>query len=132
MPIKRKVVKKKHKEVSHIYAHDWDILDGERIPRWPSKEEPRRIKVLINSWSGISPGASHYHVTVEIEQQQWWCENENAWISLSCDMTGAPYNLRASLPRKGDAEIVADHFISIIQLDKSQLWKIDRSGLDED
>lgn len=98
-----------------IYAHDWEILGEDRIPRWPSKiGEKRGIKVEINSWVGISVGAKHYNVTVEEQDNMWWSEKENSWVELSCDSERGGYSLRASLLTKEEAIKVAKFFVKLI------------------
>jgi len=98
-----------------IYAHDWKILGEDRIQRWPSKiGEKRPIKVEISSWIGISVGAKHIKVNVEEEENQWWCEDENAWVTLSCDAERGGYSLKAEVYTEEEAIKTAKYFILLI------------------
>jgi hypothetical protein len=100
---------------STIYAHDWEILGDERIPRWPSKtNEKRKLKVSINSWVGISIGAKHYNVKVEEQNNMWWCEDKNSWVELSCDSEKGGYELEAKLLTEAEAIKVAKFFIKLV------------------
>ncbi|MFA5166833.1 MAG: hypothetical protein WC449_06110 [Candidatus Paceibacterota bacterium] len=98
-----------------IYAHDWNILNGERIPRWPSKiGDLRSLVVTITSWIGVSIGAKHVSVRVEEEKNQWWSEEQNDWVILSCDHGNRGYELRAEVYSNEEAKKVAKYFIKII------------------
>jgi hypothetical protein len=67
---------------------DWDKLGDDRIRRWPHEYGGKRpIRVTINSWVGTSAiGARHYYLEVEEEENQWWCEKENSWVTFSMDL----------------------------------------------
>lgn len=80
-----------------------EMLKGEYILRWPhfkykdwktafDPEHPdsRRINVKITSWVGTSAGAKHIYVTVEEEENMYWCEEKNAWLMpfAHSDVTG--------------------------------------------
>lgn len=118
----RTVTKKMRASGSYTLVHDWEILKGERIRRWPSLEDPRTVTISISSWAGFAPGASHFHLTIEVRPQQYWCEDKNCWVEVS-SQSAPPYTLRASVPREGDAQRLAAEFIKIVKLDKSQLWR---------
>lgn len=101
--------------MSEMYAHEWEILKGERIPRWPSKiGELRPINVDITSWLGISPGASHYYVEVREKFNMWWCEDENCWVELSCDSGNKGYSMKADVFTLSEAVNMAINFIKLI------------------
>lgn len=98
-----------------MYAHNWEILGGDRIPRWPSEDDPRTIHVSVTSWVGLSVGAKHYSVRVEEEHNQWWSEDENTWTELSCDSGKRGYSFTGELMTKKDAEEFANHCIELIK-----------------
>lgn len=112
-----------------IHAHDWEILKGERIRRWPSASGGlREIRVEISSWVGMSAGAKHTNVTVVEEDNQWWCEDENAWVSLSCDAERGGYDLRASVFTKEEAIKVAKHFLRLITREHPNDYEVNWNG----
>ena len=99
-----------------MLAHDWEILGGERIPRWPSEiKEKRPLGVRIYTWVGTSAiGAKHFNAEVNEEQNQWWCEDRNAWVTLSCDGERDGVSMRASVLTEGDAIKMAMHFVELV------------------
>lgn len=97
-----------------LYAHDWEILGGDRIRRWPGPDE-RTITVQVNSWVGISPGAKHYKAIVTEQNNQWWCEQENCWAELSCDTEKGGYSMRAECMTEDEANQMARLFVEMIQ-----------------
>ena len=110
---------------TYIYAHDWEILRGERIKRWPSEDDVRTLTVSIDSWKGVSIEAKHFNVKVEEEKNQWWCEYENAWVELSCDSGAKGYSLRASVMTKEEAIKIAKHFVRlVIKTNPKQKYKV--------
>ncbi len=112
-----------------IYSDNWELLNGERIARWPSKtgKDPRKISVTINSWIGLSPGAKHYYVKVVEKDNMWWCEEKNAWVNVTIDSECGGYKLEASIITEEQAIKLAKYFIKIImgRLPKSWCNKAD-------
>ena len=103
-----------------ILAHDWNRISEPRIPRYPSKiGEKRDLVVSYFSWVGIEENAKHYEVTVTEEPNQWWSEEDNDWVELSCDPNKRGYELRASVYTKEEAERVAKAFIGIVDTNKN-------------
>ena len=112
-----------------IYAHDWGILGEDRIKRWQEGpyqcrekrgkgrsvwQEKRPVKVQITTYIGtIAINASHYYVKVEEAKNQWWCEERNAWVELSCD-TSYGYNLSANVYTQQEAIQVALRFLETV------------------
>lgn len=112
-----------------IFAHDWNILKGERIPRWPSKcGEKRPLRVEINSWIGICPGAKHYYAKVREEDNQWWSEDENAWVQLSCDSARGGYSLEADVMTEEEAIELAKYFVLLVAGKRREHHEIIWSG----
>lgn len=102
--------------MNHISTGDWGILGDDRIRRWPGTwGGKRRINVEWSSWVGVSPGARHIDVNVTEEDNQWWSENENAWVSIYSDSTATGYDLRAKVYTESEAEEVADFFVEFIK-----------------
>jgi hypothetical protein len=99
----------------YILAHDWEILKGERIPRWPSKiGEKRTLRAEITSWVGTyAIGARHFYARAEEQNNQWWCEDENGWVELSCDTEKSGLSLQADLMTEKEAIDVLLAFIEI-------------------
>ena len=101
--------------MKYISTRDWDILQGERIRRWPgSWGGARKIRVDINSWKGLSLGAKHWNVTVTEEDNQWWCEPENAWVEIYRDSEKSGYSLTAAVFTPEEAAKVTKQFVAII------------------
>lgn len=98
-----------------LYAHDWSVLGDDRIRRWPSPDEPRGLRVEITTWIGTSLGAKHFYAKVKEEDNQWWSEEENTWVELSCDSEKGGYDLRADCMTRQEAEEVAKFFVHMIQ-----------------
>ncbi len=99
-----------------ILAHDWEILgDEDRIRRWPSQiGEKRGLKVRLYTWVGTCAiGATHFSVSIEEQNNMWWCEERNAWVELTCDLERSGISLSASLSKQEDAIKVALKFIEI-------------------
>ena len=95
-----------------IFTHNWEILKGERIPRWPSQTgEPRPVTIEISSWKGISFGAKHVNLRVEEAKNQWWCEDENAWVQISCDSEADGRSMTAAVYTQEEAKQLAVFFI---------------------
>lgn len=95
-----------------IFAHDWNILGKDRIRRWPSKiGEKRAVRVTIDTWIGISFGAHHWYVEVIEEDNEWWSEEENAWVHLSCDSERGGINLKAAVDSQDKAVELARWFV---------------------
>ena len=112
-----------------MYAHDWNVLKGERIRRWPSKiGDKRGINVDISSWVGISIGAKHVNVEVAEEHNQWWSEEDNAWVDLSCDAERNGYSLKASVYTNKEAIKVAKFFIRLIVGEHKENYEIRWDG----
>ena len=113
-----------------IYAHDWKILGDDRIPRWPSKiGEKRPIRVEINSYTTIGAiGAKHWYVNVEEHKNQWWSEERNAWVELSCDSGNKGYHLRASVLTIDEAIEVAKMFVVLIAGQRRRKHYVEWSG----
>ena len=108
---------------------NWEVLKGERIRRWPSSFGGKRnINVEMHSWVDVSPGASHIEVSVYEEKNQWWCEDQNCWVSIYSDSTASGYSLRASVYTDEEAESLARSFIKII-LENNKDTKYTISGL---
>jgi hypothetical protein len=122
-----------------LYAHDWEILKGQRIRRWtnnlkrqeqvkPQVEDPRRVTVTLSSWVGTSPGARHYYVKIEEEQNQWWCEDRSTWVKLSCDSTSNGFSLRADCYSPEEALELAKFTVNLIfgrpRTKKRKMWRI--------
>ena len=102
--------------MKQISTNNWNILDGERIRRWPSPFGGKRgISVDMYSWVGVSPWARHIEITVDEEKNQWWSESENAWISIYSDSTASGYSLRASVYTEKEAKKVSDYFVKLIK-----------------
>lgn len=99
----------------YILAHNWDILNGERIRRWPSKSDSRVIRINITTWKNIDLGAKHYDVDIEEEPNQWWCEEKNAWVELSCDSYKQGYSFKAKVMSKEQADNFVEFCIKFIQ-----------------
>lgn len=97
-------------------AVDWHILkDEQRIRRWPSAiGEKREIRVTITTWKGVSIGAKHWTVHVEEQDNAWWCEDENAWVTIQCDSERRGYSLRAEVLSKQEAVKLATDFVTMI------------------
>jgi hypothetical protein len=98
-----------------IFAHDWEILKGERIPRWPSQiGEKRRLKITIDTWVGtMAIGAKHFYARIEEEKNMWWCEGENAWVDLSCDTESSGISMEANVMTEEEAIAMALAFIEV-------------------
>lgn len=112
-----------------IFTHDWNILKGERIPRWPSKiGEKRPLRVEITSWKGISSGARHHYCHVQEQDNQWWCEDENAWISLSCDTGNKGYSMNADVMTESEAVALAKLFVKLVAGDGLKNHEVCWSG----
>jgi len=99
----------------YINTSDWNILKGERIPRFPSKiGEKRKVIVDYSSWKGLSVGAKHNYVKVMEENNQWWCEDENAWVEIYTDSEKSGYSLKAEVMTEKEAKEVAKFFVQLI------------------
>jgi len=48
-----------------------DIPEPHRF-KYPDSDEKRVVRVTINSWVGISPGAIHYYATIQEEENPVW------------------------------------------------------------
>ena len=101
----------------YIMAHDWEILKGERIPRWPSQiGEKRRLKVTIDTWVGTTAiGAKHFYARIEEERNMWWCESENSWVELSCDSENTGISMDAHVMSEEEAIAMALAFIDVVK-----------------
>jgi len=116
--------------MKEIRTHDWGILKKERIRRWPSKiGEKRNLRVEITSWVGISIGAKHIYVKVEEQDNSWWCEDENAWVELSCDAEKGGYSLTASVTSEDEAITLAKYFVELVAGKRRQNHNVIWSGL---
>lgn len=91
---------KERKEVNRsISTGDWDILNGKRIRRWPggSWSGYRCLTVKIDSWVGISMGATHTYLNIKEEDNSWWCEEKDAWVNIYGDNSGTGMRVKADL-----------------------------------
>ena len=86
------------RSISTISTGDWGILGDDRIRHWPSETGDKRpLKVDISSWVGISAGAKHVKVIVAEAENEWWCENENAWVRIYTDTESGGYEMTANV-----------------------------------
>lgn len=102
--------------MNEIFAHDWAILGDDRIRRWPStdKTDLRTIRVTINTWIGTSIGAKHWKVRVEEKENQWWSEDRNAWVSLSCDTSSNGCSMEGEVLKEEHAIRLAKIYVGMI------------------
>ena len=98
-----------------LYAHDWGVLGEDRIRRWPSEDDDRGLTVEVTSWIGVSVGAKHFYAKVKEENNQWWSEEKNCWVELSCDSEKGGYSLKADCMTHKEAEEVAEFFVKMIK-----------------
>lgn len=127
MPKKRKSTPASRQRASrHIYTGDWEILGGDRIRRWPSTDDERTIKVTQRSWVGLSPGAKHIDVRVEEEDNQFWSESENAWVTIYGDTGARGYRFEGDVMSREEAEAFEEACLAIIQANKDQLYRVSR------
>ena len=107
-----------------IGTSNWEILQGERIRRWPSQiGEKRTIRAKIETWKGISIGASHWYVKIEEEENMWWCEPENAWVNIYTDTEKGGYKLEASVYTKKEAIKLAETFLKMVASQETHIIK---------
>ena len=116
--------------MKEILRHDWGVLGSDRISRFPSKVgDKRRISVSIYNWAGFSLGAKHFSVRIKEQNNQWWCESENAWVEISCDTTNRGYSMNADVLSKKEVIKITMDFISMIAGKKRINHVVEWSGL---
>jgi len=114
-----------------IYAHNWEYVGDERIPRWPSKiNEPRPIKIDINSWRGISIGAKHVMLRVDEEENSWWSDSENSWVHVSCDSSNRGFSMSADVYTEDQAIELAIRFLRDVMSVTQETHVIEYPNLD--
>lgn len=114
--------------MKHISTDDWGILGDDRIRRWPGTWGGKRsIRVDWHSWVGVSPGARHIDVDVKEEDNQWWCEVENAWVTIYRDSAATGYDLRAKVYTESEAKEVSEFFVELIKRNsKDTEYRVDK------
>ena len=101
--------------MKQIYQHDWRGIDTPYIMRWPSKiGEKRPLKINISSWVGMSAGARHVYAEVTEEDNEYWSEENNAWVSVSCSSEASGYHLKADVYTEKEAVRIALTFVEIV------------------
>lgn len=112
---------------TYSYRHDWKSLgNGERIRRWPSEDDPRKIRIHIHTFVGTCAiGAKHISVTIEEEKNQWWCEEDNCWVELSCDSGSRDHDFRGEVLQHKDAQDFAAFCVAMIKASNpKQIYRV--------
>ena len=75
--------------------------------KWPESDELREVKIDLNTWVGLSLGATHWYVLIEEELNYIWHEKDQVWQECRDhpdELKGLKIEDRNSFTNKKDAQ----------------------------